>query len=131
MEKNKKRRKQSMVPFVVLVIIAVVYFVILKPFTVNKDCLPAYNFGIYEFNAEVVNKFESNGVKALTLVTFQGEPKTLDLSTEKNGLFESLTIGDTLKKKTNTMFIHVQNFDKKEDFECDFSCDEEIESKTE
>lgn len=89
----------------------------------KTGCKPYDRFLLYNFEAEVVNKFESGDTKVLTLVTFDSTPTTLDLSLEKNGLFEKITIGDTLIKKTQSLNIFIQNFDKQVDFTCTFECD--------
>ena len=93
----------------------------------KTGCEPLDKFNMYEFEAEVVNKFYNNGTNVLTLITSESEPTTLDLTLEKNGLFDHLNIGDTLKKKTNSLSIFIQNNNRNENFKCDFSCDEEEE----
>jgi len=120
-------KKKPIISIVILVVLAMLYFVCYQsPSALAKTgCEPQDQFNLYEFNAEVVNKFYNNGTNVLTLITFESEPTTLDLTLEKNGLFDHLVIGDTLKKKTNSMSIYITNFNRDENFECDFSCDGE------
>ena len=92
------------------------------PVSGNTDCQIEKKFKSYEFMAEVVNKYEGGDSKALTLVTFEKKPATIDLTLEMNGLYDKLVIGDTLKKEFGTLIIQINNFEKKEAFEMAFDC---------
>ncbi len=119
-------KNKPILSFAILILITTLYFVFYKaPSAIAKTgCEPQDQFNLYEFEAEVVNKFYNNGTNVLTLITFESEPTTLDLTLEKNGLFDYLVIGDTLIKKTNSMSVYITNFNRHENFDCDFLCEE-------
>ena len=92
------------------------------PVSGNPECQAKKTFKSYEFEAEVVNKYEGSDTRAVTLVTFDQQPATIDLTLEKNGLYDQLVIGDTLKKKFGRLYVRIHNFEKDEKFDLKFDC---------
>ena len=108
--------------FIVMVLLFIYWRYNIGPVSGNTDCQIERTFKSYEFEAEVVNKYIGADTKAITLDIFEKERATLDLTLEKNGLFEHLVLGDTLRKKLNSLTIHINNFDKNEEFDMAFDC---------
>ena len=116
-------KKLALIFFSALALLFFIWQMSSRPNSLNKTgCKPYDHFILYEFEAEVINKFQNEGHQLLTLLTAKNQSVTIDLSLETNGLFKQLSVGDTLNKVTQSMSIDIKHQGNHNNFELDFNC---------
>lgn len=93
----------------------------------DSACNSLENFKNYNYDYLILNKYldsTQHSYPTLVLQDAQGNKfENQDLIVDNSGLFDFLTIGDSIKKKQGTVLVRVKNNKTDTTFEADFGCD--------
>jgi NADH:ubiquinone oxidoreductase subunit 5 (subunit L)/multisubunit Na+/H+ antiporter MnhA subunit len=93
----------------------------------DSACNRLKDFKSYKYDYLVVNKYldsTQHSYATLVLQDSQGNKfPNQDLIMDNSGLFDFLSVGDSIKKKPGTVFVEVKNNITNRTFEVDFGCD--------